>query len=240
MKHTSPLINLCIIPIICILPIFSSTACSTDQASKVANNGAQMVQQNLSQLPENYRVAAPYIQEDLEKLWNNVAGGIEVYGEDLGVHTPTHALAAAKEARERLIAGTSFDDVVKKAQSELTTDDLKNMPTSDLSALDGILPFDIDLTTCGENLAEVLNNLDIGQVSAVLRSEAGYHLIQLINRDGGKVKIGHIIFQVDPTIADSAAPAVPDQAKSPSNGATELSESMKQAIERLKEAIKKQ
>jgi len=231
MKKSDLWIYFCFIPFLCVLPVFTVTACSADQASSLANQGVQTIGQSIKDLPQSAQTAAPYLQEDLEKLWNNVAGGMQVYGEQVGISAPQPALAEAELTRERLIAGASFDDVVAKAATELTPEDLKEMPTSDLSALNGILPFEIDLSTCGENLAEVLNNLDIGQVSAVLRSEAGYHLIQLLDRDGAKVKIGHIVFQVDPSLADQA---------SPSGQVAETPGPVGEAIERLTEALDKQ
>jgi hypothetical protein len=206
------------------------TACTADDASNIAANGAQYIGDSLRDLPENYQAAKPYLKEDLQNIWNKVAGGIEVCAEPLGISEPPHELAQAEEARELLISGASFDEVVNKATSELTTQDLEQVPSSDLSVLNGILPFDIDLTTCGENLAEVLNNLDIGQVSAVLQSEAGYHLIQLIDRDGAQVKIGHIIFQVDPTVAEQETP--------PTDQVAEATNPLTEAVERLAEALK--
>jgi hypothetical protein len=204
------------------------TSCTAGQAAGTASKGAVQVGQAFSDFQENAKVAAPYLQEDLEKLWNTVAGNIEVYGADMnrGATEPT-ALVEAEQAREKLISGGSFADVVAKASTELSQDDLSKMPTSDLTALNGILPFDIDLSTCGENLAEVLKTLDIGQVSAILKSDAGYHLIQVIDRDGARFKIGHVVFLVDPN--KDQTPASTKDAKVP--------DPMKEAIERLAEAL---
>lgn len=230
MKTSRFPISLCILPFLCVLPMFTMTACTADDASNAAANGAQMVGDSLRNLPENYQAARPYLKEDLQNIWNNVAGGIEVCAEPLGISEPPHELAQAEEARELLISGASFGEVANKASSELTTQDLEQVPASDLSILNGILPFDINLTACGENLAEVLNTLDIGQVSAVLQSEAGYHLIQLIDRDGVRVKIGHIVFQVDPAVADQETP--------PSEQVAEATDPLTEAVERLAEALK--
>jgi hypothetical protein len=222
-------LNLCIIPFICVIPLFGTSACSSDQATDIATQGASTVQQSISDLSENAQAAAPYIQEDLEKLWGTMAGNIDVYAEQLGVEQPSHELVCAEEAREKLISGESFNDVVAKALSELTPEDLQGVSSQELNQLNGILPFDIDLTTCGENLAEVLNNLDIGQVSAILQSDAGYHLIQVIDRDGMNVKIGHILFQV--------VPPAGDQATQPPSQDTEASDPLNEAFEHLTEAL---
>jgi hypothetical protein len=194
--------SLCFIPFICVLPLFGMTACGGVRTSDTGTDSLSAVGQTLVNIHENARVAAPYLKEDLEKLWNNVAGGVQVYAEDLGVGEPPHELVQAEEARERLISGASLEEVLSRAATELTPEDLQQMPSQDLNVLNGVLPFEIDLTTCGENLAEVLNNLDIGQVSAILKSEAGYHLIQVVDRDGMRLKIGHIVFQVIPPAED--------------------------------------
>jgi hypothetical protein len=192
--------------------MFGMLACgNADQVAAKAGAGIQAAGKQISELPGSIRDASPYIKEDLERLWNQVAGDIEVYAQGLGIEEPSHQLAEANEAREKLISGESFEEVLRIARNELTKEDLENMPSSDLNVLNGILPFEIDLTKCGENLAEVLNSLDIGQVSAVLRSERGFHIIQLIDRNGGRVRIGHIMFEVDPAIETAPADESADE-----------------------------
>lgn len=221
-------INACFIPFLCILPVFTLSACTVREMTDIASQSAQTIGTSLASFPENAKAAAPYLQEDLEKLWRNVSAGIEIAKSQVGIAEPPHELSEANKARELLIAGESIEEVARKASETLTEEDLKKIPSSDLKVLNGVLPFEIDLTTCGENLAEILNHLDIGQISAVLQSEAGYHLIKLIDRDGMKVKIGHVVFQVVPE-TDSSQPASVQEA--------ELSDPMKEAVERLSKVL---
>jgi len=224
-------INLCLIPFICILPVFGLAACTGEQAANAAAYTVETIGQSVADLPENVRVAAPYMQEDLEKLWYSVSGTIEVAAQDIGVSEPPHMLARAQQCREKLISGASFAEVAAKVMSQVTPEDLQNIPSSDLGVLNGILPFEIDLESCGESLAEVLNSLDVGQVSAVLKSEVGYHLIQLIDREGGRVKIGHLVFEVVP------ATAVADQPPPPT---AEEPDPLQQALLKLARALNDQ
>lgn len=200
MKSTRNPIYLCLIPLICVLPMFGTMACTVDEAAMAAEVGSESFGNQIAELHETWNDASPYLQEDLERLWHRIAGEVEIYAEELGIAEPMHPLEDAREARERLIAGESFNDVVRAAMSGLTHDDLEQMPASDLNVLNRVLPFDIDLTQCGESLADVLNALDIGQVSAILQSEQGFHIIQLIDREGGRLKIGHIVFEINPAI----------------------------------------
>ncbi len=229
MKPTTPLINLCFIPLICVLPLFGSLACSVVEASDIAADGVEAIGNGLSELPDNLREAGPYLQEDLEILWQEISDGIDTYAEEFGVQEPHHPLTRCREVRERLIAGESFNEVIRNAMNELTRDDLENMPISDLNALNRVLPFEVDLAECSGNLADVLNSLDIGQVSAVLRSEAGYHLIQLLDREGGQVKIGHVVFAITPAIEDEPEP---EEEEAP--------DSLLEAISKLSEAVNSQ
>lgn len=205
MNFRKHLINLCFLPILCVIPLFGSVSCADAEASGLATDGYDYVKERVEELPENAKIAAPYIQEDLEILWHNVAGNVEVYAADLGIEEPPHPLAEANEFRDKLISGASFEELVAEVYENITPQDLRNMPSDDLKALNGILPFDVDLSTCGETLADVLNSLDIGQVSAVLRSEDGFHVIQLLNREGGRLRIGHVIFEIAP-VSETTAP----------------------------------
>jgi len=199
MKLSRTLINYCFIPILCVLPMCGLLSCTSQRALDTTSATFDMIGQSISDLPENVEAASPMLQKDLQNVWNRVAGQLEVVAEDAGLSEPPHPLAEAEQVRETLIAGASFNELLANASNNLETEDLQNINTGDIGSLNGILPFDIDLESCGENLAEVLNSLDVGQVSAVLQSEMGYHLIQLIDRNGGRIRIGHLVFEVEPT-----------------------------------------
>lgn len=230
MNTPTRVINLCLVPLICVLPLFGMAACTATEAAEMAADGVEVFQDNLAELPDNLRTAGPYIQDDMEVLWNRVAAGIEVAADEVYMSHPPRPLTEARQVRVKLISGESFEEVVKNATTVLTPEDLKDMPIPDLSTLNGILPFEIDLRACGDNLAEVLNSLDVGQVSAVLRSEAGYHLIQLVDREGTRVRIGHVLFQVDPATDEADAP--------PAEVMPE--DLLDEAVEKLVEAIEEQ
>ncbi len=232
MRLTRHFLYFCFIPFICVLAAFGLHACTAQQAADTAAGTIQTLGDRVADLPQNVNTAAPYMQQDLEKLWYDVAGTFEACGDNVGVSEPPHPLVEAEAAREKLIAGESFNEVVANATRELTPDDLKSIPSSDLEALNGVLPFEVDLESCGENLAEVLNSLDIGQVSAILKSKAGYHLIQLLDRDGVRVRIGHIVFEIKP------ADDVPED--EPQEAAAAPMTPFDEAIAKLNKAIEEQ
>jgi len=212
MKISRNVIKYCFLPFLVVLPIFGNLACSdSDQALDSASATLNEVGKRIVEFPENVETAAPYLKEDISTVWSNLSNQFETYTEDVTVanNSQPEQLQQAMETRDRLISGDSFSEVVDEAMSTLTTDDLENMPTSSLSSLNGVLPFEIDVETCGENLAEVLNNLDIGQVSAILQSEFGYHLIQVLDENGGSLRIGHVVFEIDPS-EDAAEESAPD------------------------------
>ncbi len=232
MNSRKYLIDLCIIPFLCILPLFGLTACTSEEVTNATALGAETVGNSIADFPDNIRIATPYLQEDLETLWYTVSGSFEVAADTVGVGEPPHALTQARRVREKLISGATLEEVIAHAASRLTPEDLENMPISDLGALNGVLPFDINLESCGESLAEVLNSLDIGQVSAVLKSEVGYHIVQLIDRHGGSVRLGHVVFEVEPgtqVAEQNDVEAVP-----------EVPEPLRDAISRLARAIEDQ
>ena len=198
------LIKSIFLPFLFIFPLLGYIACTSDVSLRRTDNAFDTLGQSIADIPENVEAAAPMIQGDIKGLWADVSDQMVVYGEGIGISEPPHPLAEAEEAREKLISGASFREVVANAMGQITPDDLANIHSSELARLNGILPFEIDVNKCGESLAEVLNSLDIGQVSAVLQSSEGYHLIQLIDRNGANVRIGHLLFQVDPNANDQS------------------------------------
>lgn len=229
MNSISNTIKTCIIPFLCVLPMFGTLACSQDVATETTTQSMEQIGTAITDLPQNARIAAPYLQEDLEKLWYSITGNIEVAAQTVGVEEPPHPLAEARQAREKIISGENFMEVARGAMSELTREDIETMPTEDLDALNGILPFEVDVESCGENLAEVLNSLDVGQVSAILKSKVGYHLVQLIDREGGRLRVGHVVFEIEPD-ADASQPEEPEKV-------AEENDPLRDAVSRLARAL---
>lgn len=201
MKLSTQLIkNLCLIPFVLLMPIFSGIACTAEEAASATADTLAVVGDGITDLSMNLKEAGPFLQDDLQAIWYDVTGTIEPYHETVDpVHTP-QALEQAQDTRDKLISGASWSDLVANAANQITPEDFERINNGDYGALNGILPFEINVDSVGEDLAAVLNNLDIGQVSAILQSEIGYHLIQLLEEHGGQIRIGHVVFQIEPTL----------------------------------------
>ena len=66
---------------------------------------------------------------------------------------------------------------------------------------------ELGFTNRGELYPEfeaVAYNLKVGEVSQVLESKAGFHIIQLIERRGERINVRHILFQPKPSVNDIA------------------------------------
>lgn len=197
--------KLCLIPFVLLMPIFGGIACTVEKAAGATAEALTVVGEGLSDLSMNLKEAGPYIEDDLQAIWYDMSETIEPYHETIDpVHTP-QALEQAQDTRDKLISGTSWSDLVANAANQFTSEDFERINDGDYGALNGILPFEINVDSVGEDLAAVLNSLDIGQVSAILQSEVGYHLIQLLDEHGGQIRIGHVVFQIEPTLDESVA-----------------------------------
>lgn len=202
---TQTIKNLCLIPFVLLMPIFGGIACTVEEAAGATADALTVVGEGLSDLSINLKEAGPYIEDDLQAIWYDMSETIEPYHETIDpVHTP-QALAQAQDTRDKLISGASWSDLVANAANQFTSEDFERINDGDYGALNGILPFEINVDSVGEDLAAVLNSLDIGQVSAILQSEVGYHLIQLLDEHGGQIRIGHVVFQIEPTLDESVA-----------------------------------
>jgi hypothetical protein len=196
--------NLCLIPFVLLMPIFGGIACTAEEAAIATADTLAVVGEGITDLSTNLKEAGPYFKDDLQAIWYDMTGTIEPYHSTIDpVNTP-EALAQAQDTRDKLISGANWSDLVMNAANQITSEDYKQINDGDYGALNGILPFEINVDSVGEDLAAVLNSLDIGQVSAILQSEIGYHLIQLLDEHGGQIRIGHVVFQVEPTLDEPA------------------------------------
>ena len=218
----------CIVPLIFFLPTLGGIACSTQAALNTTADALHAAGNGINTVSDNLREAAPFIEEDLENAWYNLTGNMSEIYETTDFAQNSPALAEAQEARDKLISGTSIAELVANASNLITTDDVERINNGDFGSLNGILPFEINVESVGEDLAAVLNSLDIGQVSAILQSEVGYHLVQLLDENGGQIRIGHLVFQVDPVEETVDEPV--EEAT-----ATEELNPLQQAINRLAE-----
>jgi hypothetical protein len=231
---TSIIKNLCIVPLIFLLPPLGGLACTTQAALNTTADVLNAAGNGINAMSDNIREEAPYIEQDLEAAWYNLAGTMGPAPVSADPVTESTALAEAQEARDKLISGTNVSDLVSNATNLVTAEDIDRIKNGDFGALNGILPFEINVNSVGEDLAAVLNSLDIGQVSAILKSQAGYHLVQLLDENGGNIRIGHLIFQVDPG-AEPAADEATAEDTSTETVPAENADPFQQALNRLAE-----
>ncbi|MCX6647233.1 MAG: peptidylprolyl isomerase [bacterium] len=231
---TSTIKKFCIVPLIFLLPPLGGFACTTTAALNTTADVLNAAGDGINAMSDNIREEAPYLEQDLEAAWYNLAGTMGPAPVSADPATASPALAEAQEAREKLISGSSVADLVANATNLVTAEDIERINNGDFGALNGILPFEINVNSVGEDLAAVLNSLDIGQVSAILKSQAGYHLIQLLDENGGNIRIGHLIFQVDPT-AEPATNETAGDETSTDTVPTENADPFQQALDRLME-----
>lgn len=124
MKLSRILINYCLIPILCIVPIFGAIACSVEEGSVYTANAVEKIGNSIVNFPENLRTAAPYMQEDVTTWWCEVSGSAEAYAQEVGLHEPLHTLAVNPGEDKPVISGSSFSDVLRKARNLITPSDL--------------------------------------------------------------------------------------------------------------------
>jgi hypothetical protein len=222
----------CIVPLIFLLPPLGGLACSTSAALNTTADVLNAAGDGINSMSDNIREEAPYIEQDLEAAWYDLAGTMGPAPVSADALTESPALAEAEEAREKLILGTSVSDLVTNATNMVTAEDIERIKNGDFGALNGILPFEIDVNSVGEDLAAVLNSLDIGQVSAILKSQAGYHLVQLLDENGGHIRIGHLLFQIDPGVEPSTDETAVEETPADAVPA-ENADPVQQALDRL-------
>ena len=87
-------------------------------------------------------------------------------GAALGPAATEAAQEAAESARQRVLAGEDFEGVVAEVSDAA-------------SKANGGLIGPLDITVISENLTEVLAALDVGDISDVIRTPAGYQVIKL-------------------------------------------------------------
>jgi peptidyl-prolyl cis-trans isomerase SurA len=101
----------------------------------------------------------------------------------------------AGDIRKEIIAGLAFDEAATKY-----SDDEKSREQGGL--LPPFSPGDLGDRT----FERVAFSLPVGEVGAPVRTNLGYHIIQVVNRDaqGQTVQIRHILIKVTPTRADES------------------------------------
>jgi len=109
----------------------------------------------------------------------------------------TPSEASFKEAHEKALAiqaklkeGQNFADLAKQYSED---------PGS--AANGGILGF-VSRGTLVKEFEEVAFALEEGQISDIVQTQFGFHIIQLIERQGERINVRHILIQLKPTTDD--------------------------------------
>lgn len=91
-------------------------------------------------------------------------------------------------AREMIVAGQSF---------ELIAEDASDDPSRTRGGMLGwFSPGDLDA-----DFEATVDTLHVNQLSDVIKTQFGYHLIEVLERDGARFKVRHILAMVQPTEA---------------------------------------
>jgi peptidyl-prolyl cis-trans isomerase SurA len=101
----------------------------------------------------------------------------------------------AEDIRKEIVGGVAFDEAAKKY-----SDDEKSRPQGGL--LPPFSPGDLG----DRSFEQVAFTLPVGEVSRPIRTNLGYHIIQVVNRDeqSQTTQIRHILIKVTPTRADES------------------------------------
>lgn len=106
-----------------------------------------------------------------------------------------HAIEQCKSIRERILAGEDFEQLAK----EYSEDPGSNTRGGDLGFMsrgDFVREFE-----------EAAFNLQQGELSDIVESQFGFHIIKLEERRGEKIHTRHILISIKPTQEDEAAAA---------------------------------
>jgi peptidyl-prolyl cis-trans isomerase SurA len=94
------------------------------------------------------------------------------------------------DVQNKLKAGENFTDLARKFSED---------PGS--AANGGTLGF-VSRGTLVKEFEEVAFALEPGQISDIVQTQFGFHLIQLIERQGERINVRHILIQLKPTVDD--------------------------------------
>ena len=100
------------------------------------------------------------------------------------------AFEKALDIQNKLKAGEDFSDLARKFSED---------PGS--AANGGTLGF-VSRGTLVKEFEEVAFALEPGQISDIVQTQFGFHIIQLIERQGERISVRHILIQLKPTVDD--------------------------------------
>lgn len=88
-------------------------------------------------------------------------------------------------ARERILNGESFESVAKEVSNDPTA--------AGGGKLGWFSPGDLD-----PDFEAAVDSMEVGDLSGPVRTRFGYHIIQLLGREGKRFEVSHILAMVDP------------------------------------------
>lgn len=95
------------------------------------------------------------------------------------------ALDVIEAARERIVAGESFEEVAKEVSDD---------PSKTRGGMLGTFsPGDLD-----SDFEAAVDTLEVNELSEPVRTRYGYHLIEVLGRDGPSFQVRHILRRIEP------------------------------------------
>ncbi len=100
------------------------------------------------------------------------------------------ALSRIQAARARIVNGESFETVAKEVSDDPSAGN------------GGLLPGWYQPGDLDPDFEAAADSLQIGELSQPIRTQYGYHLIEVVDRDGPKYQVRHVLAMVKPSPAD--------------------------------------
>ncbi len=94
-----------------------------------------------------------------------------------------------EQARARIVGGEAFEDIAREVSED---------PTANRGGMLGWF----DRGDLDPDFQAAVDSLDFGQISAPVRTRFGYHLIEVLERDGSRFSVRHILVLIEPTGPD--------------------------------------
>lgn len=133
--------------------------------------------------------------DDVRKHYEQNRGELPVKPEEIHLaHIVSYPVSEAMEqkakkrmeaVRERIVDGASFEDMAREASDD---------PTASSGGMLGwFSPGDLD-----PDFEAAVDSLEVGELSDPVRTRFGYHLVELLGREGARFEVRHILAMVDP------------------------------------------
>jgi len=152
---------------------------------------SQQIMQTVNVTPKEVKEFFERIPKDSLPYFNSeVELGELVIKPKVNVAEDQKAREKAEELRKRVLDGADFADIAKKYSDDKGT---------------AVKGGDLGITSRGSFVPEfeaAAYSLDKMEISEVIKSEFGYHVIQLLERLGNNISTRHFLIKAEMTIAD--------------------------------------